>query len=159
MPSLPVGPLVDGSLTLPEAGAKSFWLNGSAREFPDYENADVFVSGLVRKGLVVRDPIVEAALRGQLKDLSLRSVQRRVLRATGLTQATIKQIERAEKAVELLDNGATIFDAVEQAGYADQSHLTRSLKRFIGHTPKRLLASPMSSSASCRFCSRQPLSC
>jgi AraC-like DNA-binding protein len=38
----------------------------------------------------------------------------------------------------------SIGDVVYQAGYADQPHLTRSLKRFIGYTPAQLaqLAQP-----------------
>jgi AraC-like DNA-binding protein len=28
---------------------------------------------------------------------------------------------------------------VEQAGYADQPHLTRSLRRFIGETPAQIM--------------------
>jgi len=139
MPSLPITQLVDASLTLREASGQSFWLNGSAWEFPDYDNADSFVSKLVREGLLVRDPIVEAVLQGQPTHLCLRSVQRRVLRATGLTQVAIRQIERATKAVELLEKGATILDTVEQTGYADQSHLNRSVKRFFGRTPVQIV--------------------
>jgi AraC-like DNA-binding protein len=138
MPHFPTGPLVDGSLTLPAATGTSFWLDGSAWDFPDYDNADVFVERLVRRGLLVRDALVEAALRGHVNDLSARLVQRRVLHATGLTQGAIRQIERARQAAELLDNGATILDAVALAGYADQPHLGRSLKRFMGHTPAQI---------------------
>jgi methylphosphotriester-DNA--protein-cysteine methyltransferase len=66
-------------------------------------------------------------------------VERRILRSTGLTRTAIKQIERAHAAVQLLDHGVPILDTVAQAGYADQAHLTRSLKRFIGQTPAETL--------------------
>ena len=89
----------------------------------------------MREGLIVRDPLVESALHGRVHDLSVRSVERRVLRSTGLTRTAIRQIERAHAAVQLLDQGLSILDTVAQAGYADQAHLTRSLKRFIGQTP------------------------
>jgi AraC-like DNA-binding protein len=69
----------------------------------------------------------------------LRSVQRWIRHTTGLTHAVIKQIERAHQAVALLEAGATILDVVERAGYADQPHLTRALRRFIGHTPARIV--------------------
>jgi AraC-like DNA-binding protein len=138
MPGLPLEQLVDNSRTLPEATRESFWLNGSAWEVPSYDNADVFIERLVREGLLIRDPVVEAVLQGQRNELSARSVQRRMLRATGLTAGAIRQIERANKAAELLDNGATILDTVERAGYADQPHLSRSLRRFIGQSPKRV---------------------
>ena len=128
MPHLPVKNLVDGAANLPEATSQSFWINGSAWQFPDYENAETFVDKLVREGLLVREPIVDAVLHGQLQEQSLRSVQRRFLQATGLTHSTIRQIERTRQAVTLLEQGVSILGTVEQTGYADQPHLTRSLQ-------------------------------
>jgi hypothetical protein len=89
LPHLPVRNLVNGELTLPLATSKTVWLYGSSWQFPTYENADTFVDWLVREDLLVREPIVGAALQGQLKDLSLRSVQRRFVQSTGVTQGTM----------------------------------------------------------------------
>jgi len=145
MPHLPPGAVMDrNDLNLPEANSQSVWLNGSAWQIPDFENADTFVERLVREGMLVREPIVEATLQGHLKDVSLRSVQRRFLRATGLTHGTVCQIQRAHRAVALLQQGSTILDAVYEAGYSDQPHLTRSLKRFTGQTPAQFLGLPAS---------------
>jgi AraC-like DNA-binding protein len=138
LPHLPTRTLVDAALTLPLATSKSFWLGGSAWQFPDYHNADTFINWLVRKGLLVREPVVEEALQGHLEDLSLRSVQRRFLQATAITQKAARQIERARSATLLLQQGVSILDTVEQVGYFDQPHLTRSLKYFIGQTPAQL---------------------
>jgi AraC-like DNA-binding protein len=138
MPQLPVSQLVNGAVFLPEAASRSFWLHGSAWHVPNYENADTFVEMMARQGMVTREPVVEAALAGQLTDLSLRSVQRRFLNATGMTHGTVVQIERARRAVALLDQGVTILDTVDLAGYADQPHLTRSLRRYFGTTPSQL---------------------
>jgi AraC-like DNA-binding protein len=140
MPHLPARLLVDDSVNLPNAGNQSFWLQGSVWQFPDFEHADAFVDRLVRHDLLVREPVVEAALRGQPNDVSSRSVQRRFVRATGLTQTTIGQIERARLAMALLLRGASILDVVHLAGYCDQPHLTRSLKRFLGQTPAQIVA-------------------
>jgi methylphosphotriester-DNA--protein-cysteine methyltransferase len=82
---------------------------------------------------------VEAALQGQLKDLSIRTARRHFLRTTGLTQKAIRQIERARYATVLLQEGKSILDVVYEAGYYDQSHLTRSLKYFIGQTPTQIM--------------------
>jgi hypothetical protein len=138
MPTLRPGQLVDRALTLPQATSTSFWLNGSAWELPAQDNADVFVDRLVRAGLLVHDPVASGALRGDAEALSTRSVERRVSRVTGLTRGVIRQIRRAETAVELLSRGVAAVDAAHQAGYADQPHLTRSLKRFIGLTPSQI---------------------
>jgi AraC-like DNA-binding protein len=139
MPTLDLRQLVDRSLML-RATSTSFWLGGSAWELPGPDNADVFVDRLVRAGLLVHDPIASAALQDDVEGLSTRSVERRVARATGLTRGTIRQIRRAERAVELLGRGVPALDVVRQAGYADQPHLTRSFKRFVGQTPSQIAA-------------------
>ena len=139
MPHLPVSNLVNNGLTLPEAARKSFWLYSNAWQLPNYENVENFVDRMVRDGLLVYEPIVETVLQNQGQELSLRSVQRRFLRATGLTHGTVQQIERARQAAKLLAQGVSILDTVDLAGYADQPHLTRSLKRFMGQTPAQIL--------------------
>jgi AraC-like DNA-binding protein len=138
MPHLPASQLVDGAVTLPEAGSRSFWLRGSAWHFPNYENADTFVDRLVRDGLLVRDPVVDAALRGQLRDLSPRTAQRHFLRTSGLAHSSVRQIERARFATTLLRQGLPILEIVHEAGYFDQAHLIRSLKHYIGQTPAQV---------------------
>jgi Helix-turn-helix domain len=141
MPGLPPGQLVDRSLTLPQATNKSFWLRGATWELPGPDNADVFVDRLVKAGLLVHDPVASAALEGDVKGRSTRSVERRVSRATGLSRGAIRQIGQAERAVELLSRGVSAIDVAHQAGYADQPHLTRSLKRFVGQTPSQIARS------------------
>jgi len=136
MPAFMPGDLKDRrDVTLPGAATRSFWLCGSAWEYPDFENADTFVARLARKGIIVRDPAVEAALEHQLGSLPIRSTQRRFLRATGITHRTVRQIERARYAATLLTQGVSILDTVYDAGYFDQAHLTRSVKTLIGQTP------------------------
>jgi AraC-like DNA-binding protein len=89
--------------------------------------------------MLVHDPIVESALRGEPQELSPRSVQRRFLQATGLTQGAIRKIERARHATMLLQQGVSILHTVERAGYSDQAHLTRALKHLIGKTPAQVI--------------------
>lgn len=134
---LPTKILVDTGVNLPTS-SNFFWLDGSSWQFPTYDNADTFVDRLVRRGLLARDPIVDAVLRGHVEDRSLSTVQRRFLRATGLTQSAVRQIERARYATQLLQQGVSVLDTVELAGYFDQPHLTRSLKRLIGQTPAQI---------------------
>jgi AraC-like DNA-binding protein len=152
MPDFPARMLMDRQdVNLPEANSRAFWLNGAAWQFPDYENAETFVDWLVRDGLLIRDPVVRAVLNGQLGGISLRTAQRRFLQATGLTHGLADQIERARCATILLKQGVSILDTVYRAGYADQPHLTRSLKRFIGHTPAQIIAESRSKPLSFLF--------
>ena len=140
MPNLPAKMVMDRhDLNLPEASSKSFWLNGSVWQYPAYENADTFVTRLVHDGSLVHDPVVGAVLQGQPVDMSLRTVQRRFLQATGLTNNTVYQINRAQYATTLLKQGVSILNTVHQAGYFDQPHLTRSLKQFTGLTPAQII--------------------
>ncbi len=137
----PARALVDAVAPLPNASGASFWLAGSSWQFPDFDNADTFVEWLTREGLLLREEIVGDALHGRLasnNDLSPRSIQRRFALATGVTQGTVRQIERARYATLLLRQGASIPDVTLAAGYFDQPHLTRSLKHYIGQTPAQI---------------------
>ena len=138
MPHLPASGFVDSAVSLPDATSQSFWLNGSAWQYPTYENADTFIGRLVREGLVVQEPVVAAALQGYLKPSAKRTAQRYFLRTTGVTHSHVRQIERARYATNLLQQGVSILDTVYAAGYFDQPHLTRSLKHYIGLTPTQI---------------------
>lgn len=142
MPHLPLRKLLDrNDATLPEASPQSFWLHGAVWPFPNFENVDTFVARLIRQELLVHDPLVEEVRQNRPLELSLRTAQRRFLQATGMTRGTLDQIERAREATTLLEKGLSIADAIYYGGYADQPHLTRSLKRFIGQTPAQILRS------------------
>src|SRR5687768_4715880 len=53
MPQLVPRSLFDRrDVTLPDATGSSFWLNGSAWEYPDLENVETFVARLARKGVI-----------------------------------------------------------------------------------------------------------
>src|SRR5262245_44160673 len=131
MPALPPRELVDRAIAL----------DVNEWQVPSADNVDVVVDGLARAGLLVHDPIAAAAVRGDANGLSARSLERRVLRATGLTRGAIRQIRRAETAVDLLTCGVPTREVAGAAGYSDQAHLTRSLKRFVGQTPSVIAAS------------------
>ena len=141
MPHLPAKDFLNTETILPRAAGRSFWLSGSAWRFPEHDDIETFVDRLVRNGLLVRDPLVNAVLRGQPQELAPRTLRYRFSRATGQAQSHVRQVERAKRAAALLRQGKPISDAVHQAGYFDQPHLTRSLKQWIGHTPAQLVRS------------------
>lgn len=140
MPRFLPGTLRDHQdVTLPSATDHSFWFNGSALEYPSFDNAETFVKRLARSGVLSRDPLVEDTLLRRPRELSLRSAQRHFLRSTGVTYAAFRQVERARYATILLREGVSILDVVSGLGYFDQAHLTRSLRRFIGETPAKIM--------------------
>ena len=139
IPDFPTISLAEGhDLNFPEAAADSFWLKGSAWKYPDFESADTFVDRLIHEDLLVVDPVVDSVISRQPVEMSLRNIRRRFLRATGLTYGALYQVERARYATALLKDGMSILDAVYEAGYFDQPHLTRALKQYVGLTPAQI---------------------
>lgn len=132
-----VSEVVDMTETLPMISNHTFLLGGHALEVPTYETMDEFIAQLESLKLVSEDKIVKAVLEGASFGASKRSVQRRFGRTVGMTPAYIAQIERAWRAVELLQQNIPITEVVHELGYADQAHLNRNLKRITGFTPRQ----------------------
>ena len=87
------------------------------------------------------ETVAQRILSGELTEraASLRTLQRRFLKATGLSQRAVLSIERAREAVARLERGTSIPDVIDGLGYADQPHLTKSLRHLTGRTPARIL--------------------
>ncbi len=139
MPHMPLKGFRDMETTLPTATQRSFWLQGAAWEIPTFDNVETFVERLVRQDILRVDPVVAAVLEDDPYDRADRTVRYRFIHTTGLTQAHIRQVQRAQRAAQLLEQGTSILDTVHVAGYFDQPHLTRALKQWIGHTPAQLV--------------------
>jgi hypothetical protein len=139
MPHLPARDFLDVETELPGAAGSAFWLRGAAWELPNYENVETFVQRLARQEVLRHDALVAAALREPAPALPARTLRQRFLRATGLTQSHVRQVARAKQAAALLRQGLPILDTVAAAGYFDQPHLTRALKRWVGYTPAQLV--------------------
>ena len=141
MPRLPGARMVDRSVLRPAISTRRFELDADVFEIPSFENAEGLVDRLVERGLIVRDDIVADVAEGRPVAISTRTVQRHFLWALGLTPKQLAQIQRANRAVDQLEGGQAPVDVAFDLDYADQSHLTRSLQRFIGRTPGEI-ASP-----------------
>lgn len=140
IPTLAVETLADIGSELAAVSETRVSLAGSKWEIPNFDNAEDFVTRLVREEVLVCDPVVEQTMLRESVALTERSVQRRFLRATGLNYGSVRQIHRAKRAAALLIGGTSILDTVDVTGYSDQAHLTRSLKRFLGKTPGSLVS-------------------
>ncbi len=135
MPHWPTRKFLDSETNLPGASRNTFWLHSSTWQLPDYDNVETFVDWLARDDLLVCDPVVNTVLQDRTPDVSSRTVRHRFLQATGLSHNYIRQMNRAQEAAALLEQGTPTLDVVFELGYYDQPHLTRSLKQFIGYTP------------------------
>lgn len=71
---------------------------------------------------------------------SLRSIERRTKRLSGQTRRTLDFFSAFEVLHQISRNadGADLADIALQAGYADQSHMGRAVRRATGFSPARL---------------------
>ena len=73
--------------------------------------------------------------------VSERTLHRDVVAATGLPPSLLARVRRFQAAVGMLGAGRPHLATVAAAcGYADQSHLTREVRRFAGLPPAALVA-------------------
>jgi AraC-like DNA-binding protein len=136
--SIPPVTMLDRGILLPKM-RKSFQMGSDVFEIPTFDNVEEFARSLVKKEHIFLDEVVEASLRDHPQAYSSRSIQRRFLRATGMTQNYFRQIQRAHRAAALLQNGIPAIEVAFETGYADQPHMSRSLKHILGQTPTEIV--------------------
>ncbi len=127
--------MCDRTIPLPMTDPGAFELADRSWPMPGYADVDDLIDAFDADGLLDHDPVIEAALRGTAPSVSRRSVQRHFTRITGLSLQHVRQISRAREAVARLRTGEAIAVVAYELGYADQSHLTRDVKRLTGYTP------------------------
>ncbi|GAA1712797.1 hypothetical protein GCM10009809_06150 [Isoptericola hypogeus] len=108
--------------------------------FPEFDDLEAFTDRLLELDVLRCDDDVRRMLTGDDAGYSERHRQRRVRAATGLTRKQIEQLSRARGAFALLLQGVPPIECAARCGFADQAHLTRSLRAFHGQTPARVLS-------------------
>jgi AraC-like DNA-binding protein len=94
----------------------------------------------IQCNLARRIAIDELARIAQLSVFQLFSAFRREHATTPYRLVLAIRVRHAQRC---LDAGATIAEAAQRSGFADQSHLTRHFKRIAGVTPKQYFASAL----------------
>jgi hypothetical protein len=135
MPLMPGEAMRDQGIVLETIGQDRFWLGTDVLEIPSFDNVDGFVAKLLRSSIVEDNSLVASVVSGHPMAMSERTMQRHFLKTTGLTYKTFTQIERAQKALTLLQQGRAAADVAFALGYADQPHMIRSVKAIMGVTP------------------------
>lgn len=108
--------------------------------FPEFGDLEAFTDRLLEFDVLRGDDEVRRMLSGDDAGYSERHRQRRVRAATGLTRKQIAQLARAREAYALLLQGVPPVECAARCGFADQAHLTRSLRVFHGRTPAQVLS-------------------
>ena len=99
-----------------------------------------FVRQIAERRRCSRDEGMQA-LAGRI-GLSERTLRRRCVDAFGYGFKTLDRIMRFQRFFRLVSASAhpRLAELADQAGYADQAHLTREVQRLCGATPRELVA-------------------
>jgi hypothetical protein len=138
LPRLPGHKTFQLGVVRPVERERSFWIDSDRLEVPGFDNVEQLIAAMARKGLIERDPVVARALQGASPRLDQRSIQRHFAAVTGLSFKGFQQIARAREAAGLLRAGRSPSEVAAALAFTDQSHMTHSLKRFLGQTPAQL---------------------
>lgn len=126
-------PVSDDTVTL---GNQTFSVRGPA-------DLGQLVTVLATAGALTADADVASALGVRpAASMPARTLRRRVLAVAGMSRQRVASVRRARAAYALLGAGMPIPEVVDRLGYADQPHLTRSLRRLAGRTPREILSGP-----------------
>ena len=71
--------------------------------------------------------------------ISTRQLHRSIVANVGLTPKTLQRVMRLQRFLDYAERRPDLAAAAADAGYADQSHLTREVLALSGLTPARLL--------------------
>lgn len=116
------------------AAAWTHWLGARAAAVP----VDAAVRTAVHRLVATSGEIAIAAVAREVA-LGPRQLQRRFLRATGLTPKEYARVRRVRRALGDILAGEDRWAALAHAlGYADQSHMVRELGAMTGLTPGAL---------------------
>ncbi|HEX8762887.1 MAG TPA: helix-turn-helix domain-containing protein [Candidatus Saccharimonadales bacterium] len=135
MPYYPANELLDNTIMLTNFDDEHFTLAGHTFAFPTFENAEQLVDKLVKLKILRNDNVVEGELQGTPKAMSARGKQRHFSQTTGMTKKYLDQIKQAQQAVTLLQQGKKPIEAAMEAGYTDQPHLAKSLRKIMNTKP------------------------
>jgi len=161
LPMLPRGTVIRGLRLWPEAVSAAFRLEGSelrnltvagedvmgtraAQRLRDHRTVDRWIRS------IEPDRRVAAAIEllqshsvervGMQLALSARQLQRSIVATVGVPPKTLQRVMRLQRFLEYSERRGDLAAVSADAGYADQSHLTREVRTLCGLTPARLLA-------------------
>lgn len=133
--------IVDSQHTLSEGAISYVEIGHRLFKIPDFNSAEAFVQELVEEGILLINSVVSSLDNSNLSvGVSDRSLRRHTMNTTGLSPYFFHQIQRAQRATQLLQQGMPIAQAALEAGYADQAHMTKAVKMLMGLTPAQIVA-------------------
>lgn len=161
LPVLPSGTVIRGIRLRPEAVSNAFRVRASelrnltvsgedligsraTRGLRDEQAIDAWIRSIepdrrtaVAIELLQSESVEQVATR---LGISTRQLHRSIVMNVGLTPKTLQRVMRLQRFLAFAEQRPDLAAASADAGYADQSHLTREVHALSGLTPVRLLA-------------------
>jgi hypothetical protein len=131
---------LNGSRVLQADSKGRFQFEGTLLQFPDFNNAEQLIEQMRGLGYISGEVLDGHEFPKQ--GMSSKTHSRFVKRSTGLSPYKLHQMQRMAEALHLLQQGVPAATVASELGFADQAHLHRAVKKFLGHTPKELLRWP-----------------
>ena len=168
LPFLPAGSWIRGIRFRPEAVAPAFRVDASSLRNRSTPLDDVVGPRAARRVLDSRardrwitsiepDPRTQRAVRllgshavdatAEALGLTARHLHRVLVAEVGLAPKTFQNVLRLQRFIAATDRLGRLADAAAEAGYADQSHMTREVRALAGITPGRLVEERNTSAA------------
>lgn len=141
--NFPTQQFTDKFRTWPANCNGQFEFEGTLLQFPDFKSVEKLIQQMYDLGYLSGTPLNSQV--EQRQGMSAKSYSRYIKRSTGLSPYKLRQLQRMAEALRLLRQGTPAITVASQLGFADQAHLTRAAKQFLGHTPKELLQWPYKS--------------
>lgn len=136
----PVQQFTDKFRMLPADNSGHFEFEGTQLQFPDFEKVEQLIEHMHNLGYISGKVFDEQTPHKQ--GASTKSYSRHIKRSTGLSPYKLHQLQRMAEALRLLRHGVPAAKVASELGFADQAHLTRATKQFLGHSPKELMKWP-----------------
>lgn len=106
----------------------------------DFARNAATLSAHVDEALSCLADVKSSALAARRLGVSLRTLQRHTLRATGQGPDFWRRLARARKAARAVLDGLPLSQTAHDCQYADQAHMTRDLARWFFMTPGDMAA-------------------
>ena len=160
-PLLPRGTVIRGIRLRPEAIASAFRLEASelrnltlpaedvigaqgAQRLRDDHAVDAWIRSIEpdRRSAAAIELLRSETVEGVARQLgiSARQLRRNIVANVGLTPKALQRVMRMQRFLDHASRREELAAASADAGYADQSHLTREVRALSGLTPAGLLA-------------------
>lgn len=117
-----------------------FLFGGTWFNFPEFNSAEKLIEQMRDLGYVSGNAIDVQGV--SVEEMSTKAYSRYIKQNTGLSPYKLHQLQRMTKVFKLIQDGVPLSIIASDEGFADQAHLHRAVRQYLGHTPKELLRWP-----------------